>query len=143
MVSNPIGPNWNTGVALLVIGAAGFIAGNFLDAIRDLCIEAALGRVERDGIKCGIKWEFILDAPADKVERVYEFFFAPYVLSANLVFALLFGGLADLFFPVRFAWWAWLLGLFAIAIFGRDAWRFRGYVVEESRKLVGEAKKKR
>jgi hypothetical protein len=131
---NRFGQNWNTGIALIALAAAAFVTGNFLDAIRDLCDEA-LDHIP----SCEIKWEFILEAPADKVQRVDDFYFTSYVLSANLVLGLLIGGLVDLFFAIRFPYWTWLLGIIMVVIFGQDAWRLRKCIVKESRKLVDEA----
>jgi hypothetical protein len=60
--------HWNTGVAVLV-AAAGFVAGNFLDALRDR-IDAGLDRLGWE-----IKWEFLLVASDDKVRREDDFYF--------------------------------------------------------------------
>src|SRR6516162_1128655 len=82
------GEDWHAGIALIVIAAAGFIGGNLLDGIRDL-LDELLDHLPG----CEIKWEFILEAPGDRVQRMDDFYFAPYVLSANIVLGLLIGGL--------------------------------------------------
>jgi hypothetical protein len=131
---NQFGEDWQAAIALVVIAAAGFIGGNLLDAIRDL-LDEVLDHLPG----CEIKWEFILEAPADRVQRMDDFYFVPYVLSANMVLGLLIGGLADLFFPLRFPLWAWLLGLLSALVFVQDAWRLRRWIVKGSQKLLDEA----
>jgi hypothetical protein len=125
--------HWNMGVAVLIAAAAGFVAGNFLDALRDR-IDAGLDR-----IGWNIKWEFLLEADADKVQREDDYYFTPYVLSANLVIGSLITIIADWWFPNHFSWPVWWLLLVAVVVFGADAICLRCCIVKNSRKLWKEA----
>jgi hypothetical protein len=128
---------WNTGIVLLAAAAAGFVIGNFLDAIRDFS-ELWLDRLPG----CEINWDFLLEAAADKVEREDQYYFMSYVLSANLVLALLGAAIVDLsFFRYHFPWWVWVVFVVMLLVFGQDAWRLRCNIAENSRKLLEEARR--
>lgn len=128
------GLHWNTGVAVLVAAAAGFVVGNFLDALRDR-IDAGLDRLGWE-----ITWEFLLVASDDKVRREDDFYFMSYVLSANLVIAALITAIADWWVPNRFPFGVWLLLILAVLVFGTDAICLRGCIVKNSRELLEEAR---
>jgi hypothetical protein len=127
------GLHLNTGVAVLVAAAAGFVVGNFLDALRDR-VDAVLDRFGWD-----IKWEFLLEADADKVQREEDYYFTSYVLSANLVIGSLITAIADWWFPNRFSCPVWWLLLTAVVVFGVDAVCLRCCIAKNSHKLWEEA----
>jgi hypothetical protein len=128
----------NTGIAVLVAAAAGFVVGNFLDAMRDR-VDAGLDRIGWE-----IKWEFLLEASDDKVRREDDFYFVSYVLSANLVIASLITAIADwCLVPNHFSRPIWLLLFIAVVVFGCDAIFLRCCIVKNSRKLLDEAQNAR
>jgi hypothetical protein len=127
--------HWNTGVAVLIAAGAGFVAGNFLDALRDR-IDAGLDRIGWD-----IKWEFLLEASEDKIRREENYYFTPYVLSANLVIGSLITVIADWWFPNHFSCPIWWLLLVAVIVFGADAICLRCCIVKISHKLWKEAQR--
>jgi hypothetical protein len=127
--------NWNSGIGVLVAGAAGFVAGNFLDALRDR-IDAGLDR-----LGWRIEWKFLTVAADDQVKRVDDFYFASYVLSANLVISAFITAVVDLCYPVHFASSVWWLLLAAVVVFGADAICLRSCIVKDSKELFQEAAK--
>src|ERR1022692_2295457 len=127
------GLHWNTGVAVLIAGAAGFVAGNFLDALRDL------GDEFFDWVGWKIEWDFLLEASDDKVRREDDFYFMSYVLSANLVITVVITAVADWWFPNHFSCPIWLVLLVAFVVFGQDALRLRHCIVKNSKKILEEA----
>jgi hypothetical protein len=88
--------HWNSAVAVIVAAAAGFVIGNFLDALRDR-IDGVLDRL---GWK--IEWKFLIVAKDDKVQRMDDFYFTSYVLSANLVIGAVITAIADSCCPIHF-----------------------------------------
>jgi len=128
--------HWNSGLAVIVAVAAGFVAGNFLDSLRDW-IDTGIGRrfPNRE-----IAWEFLLEADADKVQREDDYYFTSYVLSANLVIGVFLIGIADLFFPHWFSLWVWIPLILGFVVFGQDAWRLRWCIVKNSNELLEEAR---
>jgi hypothetical protein len=134
---NRFGQSWDTGIALIALAAAGFATGNFLDALRDLCDDKILGRWQ----KYRIDWDFLLELETDKVQRIDDYYFMSYVLSANLVIALLICAALDLlFFPDHFPGWAWWILAVALVVFGQDAWRLRNCIVDDTARLLRKAR---
>lgn len=131
------GCDFNTGIAVVVLAAAGFVAGNFLDALRDLCDDHVLGLKD----KWKFDWNFLLDLKSDEVQRIDEYYFTWYVFSANLALGLVIGGITDLSFHGRFPFWVWCVGALVILIFGQDAWRLRNCIIEETNRLLKQAGK--
>src|SRR5216684_181486 len=120
--------HWNSGFAVLVAAAAGFVAGNFLDSLRD-GIDTLIGHwfPSRE-----IAWEFLLEADADKVQREDDYYFTSYVLSANLVIAFVIITLVNWQVAHHFPLWGWGLLVLGFLVFGQDAWRLRWCTVKNS-----------
>ena len=127
--------SWNITILLLAGGAGGFVVGNFLDALRDLS-EELWDRLPG----CEIKWKFLLEGDTEKVQRVDDYYFTFYVMSANLVIAILITGVVDLSYLHHFGCWTWWMLGIAAAVFLLDAARLRCGLVKISRKLLDEAR---
>jgi hypothetical protein len=132
------GLHLNASIAVLVMAGGGFVVGNFLDVLRDI------GEEIWDHLPgCKIEWNFLLEADASKVQRLEDYHFTYYVLSANLTSAFIITMITDWWYPNHFPCWGWGLISVATITFGIDAKRIRGDIVEQSHKLLKEARQKK
>jgi hypothetical protein len=93
--------DWGTSLVLLAIVTAAFVAGELLDALRDI------GEWLLDCLpKWKIGWDFIMEMPEEKLRRVEDYFYTYYIFSSNLTLALVVGIIVELFLPLRFPCWA-------------------------------------
>jgi hypothetical protein len=132
------GLHLNASIAVLIMAGGGFVVGNFLDVWRDFG-EGFLDRLPR----CDIEWRFLLEADANKLQRLEDYYFTYYVLSANLTSTFMITMITDWWYPNHFPCWGWGLIVVATITFGIDAIRMRRCIVEQSHKLWEEARQKR
>lgn len=115
----------------LAFAVTAFVAGQFLDALRNL-IEELISIVCP---KHAICWAYIWEFSSEKLDKMDDFYFTYYVFDFNLALALVFG-LASQFLP-SFSWhlpvWVWYVAVAALSIFVLDALSLRADIVRLSK----------
>lgn len=138
-------------ISILILAIAAFLIGEVFDVIRDLIGEMWLAKYQI----LEIKWDYLIYAEGDEVERFYDAFFTWYVVCANLAICLiaflvmwpLLYRIGLIFPPTdispggfRFA----IIAIFlAIILFLKDAYDLRKEMARISKKRLEEIRQKR
>jgi hypothetical protein len=117
--------------AAVIAGGFGFlltcwIVGTFLDTIRDL-IESAID------VKFPVNWSFLLQGPADTIQKLNDSWLAYYFLNGNMAIGLLLVAICGLFDAFHISGWYWGLVLVPLSLYGYNTWTLR----QELRRLIG------
>ena len=111
----------------LALAVAGFLAGEILDASRDL-LEHIWDRFQR------VYWDFFAEAGKDDVEKLTGSYFTYYVFDCNICLALLILLLGNSFVNLLGSGLVVAFLLAVLLIFAVNAWSLRSEIASQTKR---------
>jgi hypothetical protein len=116
-------------MATLAIAVAAFLAGEILDASRDL-FEHLWDRFQN------VKWDFFAEAEQDEVEKLTRSYFTYYVFDCNISLALVTFLLINIFNNLLGSRLVIVFPLIFLLIFAVNAWSLRSEIAARTQRWL-------